>query len=74
MSRSTAVHANAFAAKWTSKSAARVANACLNARTRARMSSSATTIAGVPNSRARSSASQPPISRRPSSLTRLPSG
>src|SRR4051812_10911637 len=74
MRRSTAVHANAFAAKWTSKSSVRAANASLNARTRARMSSSATTIAGVPNSRARSSASQPPSSRRPSSVRRLPIG
>src|SRR3954451_7135744 len=74
MRRRTAVHANALAAKWTSKSAVRAANACLNARTRARMSSSEATITGVPNSRARSSASQPPSSRRPSSVRRLPSG
>ena len=42
------------------------ASAPVNARARARRSSSATTYAGVPNSRASASASQPPISRRPS--------
>jgi hypothetical protein len=74
MSRSTGVHANALAAKCTSKLCVRAANASVNARTRVRMSSSATISAGVPNSRASSSASQPPISRRPSPVRRLPSG
>ena len=55
ISRMTAVHANALEAKWTSKSSVRAANAARNARTRARMSSTATISAGVPNSRARSS-------------------
>ena len=49
-------------------------SASTNARARARMSSSATTYAGVPNSRASSTASQPPTSRWPRSLMRLPSG
>ncbi len=39
-----------------------------------RRSSSATTYAGVPNSRASSIVSHPPTSRRPRSLMRLPSG
>ena len=46
----------------------------MNERARARRSSSATTYAGVPNSRASSTASHPPISSRPRSLTREPSG
>ena len=45
-----------------------------NARARARRSSSATTYAGVPNSRASSIVSQPPTSRRPRSFRRLPRG
>ena len=54
-----------------SRRAARAARST-NARARARRSSSATTYAGVPNSRASSTASQPPISRWPRSLTRVP--
>ena len=61
--RSTAVHGNALEAKITSPSPMAV----LNSRARPRRSSSATAYSGVPNSRARSAASQPPMLRRPSS-------
>src|ERR1700733_10592238 len=46
----------------------------MNERARARRSSSATMYAGVPTSRASSTASHPPISSRPRSLTRDPIG
>jgi hypothetical protein len=43
MIRSTAVHENALAAKWTSKSSVRARKAATKARARARTSSSSTT-------------------------------
>ena len=68
------MHGKAFDANTTSKSSLRAAKAATNARARARTSSSATTKHGVPNSRASSIVSQPPTSRLPRSLMRLPSG
>ncbi len=73
-SRATAVQAKAFEAKWMAKSSVWAAKAALKARARARRSSSETTYAGVPNSRASSSASQPPSCRRPRSSRVEPSG
>ena len=61
--RSTAVHGKALEANTTSPSPI----AARNSRARARRSSSATAYSGVPNSRASSIASQPPMRRRPSS-------
>ena len=50
------------------------ANASRNSRARARRSSSATMYAGVPNSRASSTRSQPPTSMRPAAFSVVPSG
>ena len=59
----TAVHGNALEANTTWKSRRPAsAPAWTNARARARRSSSATTYAGVPNSRASSTVSHPPTS------------
>src|SRR2546421_2144082 len=74
-SRATAVQGKALEPNSTSEGPSWWApTASTKVRARARMSSSATTYAGVPNSRASSMASQPPTSRRPRSLRRLPSG
>ena len=72
--RRTAVHGNAFVAKERCTSAATAANASRNSRARARRSSSATMYAGVPNSRASSTRSQPPTSMWPAAFRVVPSG
>ena len=74
ITRWTAVHGNAFEANTTRERGHRAASSVLYSRARARSACSATTSTGVPNSRARSSARQPPTLSIPSASSVLPGG